>query len=190
MNAQELYLKDGKSAGRYFCEKCRIIALTKDDAEKCCICHNCGKPERSKYYTLCDQCKEVADQDRRAKEAQKEHDILADAKEVSDWDMVYHNGKYYPDIDTLLEDLEYEKAVIPEYVFGTYPITFRGISLSDLLGNESENIGEVDDEYLDLYNTLRGIPELQKAIDEFNKKNSELVLCYGLDKSVKVRVNI
>src|ERR1035437_5132003 len=63
MNAIELFLGGGKSAGIYFCEKCRNVARTPQDAEQCCQnykCDKCGKDVGKQYRTRCDACDALA----------------------------------------------------------------------------------------------------------------------------------
>jgi hypothetical protein len=54
MNATELFLKDGKPTGIFFCEKCRQIACTHDSAERCCknyLCTKCGVDTGQRSWT-------------------------------------------------------------------------------------------------------------------------------------------
>ncbi len=55
MNAQELFTKNGKGTGIFFCGKCRRVHKDCAGATQCCVdytCH-CGAP-RMKPYTLCE----------------------------------------------------------------------------------------------------------------------------------------
>ena len=58
-NAIELYHADGKSAGVYYCEKCRRVSQKKEHAEKCCKptkCRYCGKDSGGKDCLACPAC--------------------------------------------------------------------------------------------------------------------------------------
>ena len=68
MNAQELFLGDGRSAGVWYCGDCRIVARAQDDAQRCCaprLCE-CGVEltGSDKHYTRCSACR-YAEQERR-----------------------------------------------------------------------------------------------------------------------------
>jgi len=41
MNPVELFRNDGKSAGVFYCEKCRNVAASKETATRCCQPYKC-----------------------------------------------------------------------------------------------------------------------------------------------------
>lgn len=89
----ELFHEDGKSAGVFYCSKCRSIAPSKD--HPCCqdrICA-CGKSTLSRYQSQCDVCRKEADRKAAEKKLEEAREIpLAD---FSDW--VYCDGYRHKD---------------------------------------------------------------------------------------------
>ena len=124
MNAQELFLGDGRSAGVWYCGDCKIVARTQDDAQRCCaprLCE-CGVEltGSDKHYTRCSACR-YADQERR--------DLAqfnaATKVYVEDYtgEFVYIDGEDAPISFDCLEDWfdeQYPDAVT-RYVYGADP---------------------------------------------------------------------
>jgi hypothetical protein len=172
MNAIELFHSDGKSAGVFYCEKCRIVARTKELAEQCCrpnICA-CGK-ECEKYWT---KCKECIDRERDAKEqAQFEAAKKIQAKDYNGFlsrDGFGSDG--YASIDDMLDDPD-----CPEWAWATKEVRFAYGSVDDITSPISER-SYPDFEVSDLH----GIPELEAAIEKFNEANKDQI-CYQEDRT-------
>ena len=106
MEAQELYLKDGKPTGVFYCGKCRIVHKQQESAEECCsvpVCA-CGK-EMPRYLAKCSDCSEVERAEKRSKE-------IAAAEKVESWDgFVWADwlggaDGYFDSVDDLVSSLE------------------------------------------------------------------------------------
>jgi hypothetical protein len=171
MNAIELYHQDGKSAGIYYCEKCRIVARTKEQAEECC------SPRKCKCGTICEkgyfQCRPCIEKEREDREKAR----FEKAEKVTSWDgWVYCDGlgwnnNFSENLDSFLELCEYEECDIPEYVWACNKIHFCNFDIDNELQRISENSYEDFD-----YESFKGIEELKAAINHFNEINYNLVM--------------
>jgi len=162
MNAQELFLKDGKETGIFFCEKCRIVSRDKDSADKCCspCCSDtCGK-ETERYWTPCSECRA----------AKSRTSFLA--KEPIDWDgktplTIHDSDEYFFDeeslIDYLYDNLLNVNEVLLELCEPQYGQPFCLVShLEDALPTE-------DDFYLDDEGKA-----VEKAVNDWIEKQGAL----------------
>lgn len=176
MNAKELFLSDGKSAKVFFCGKCRRVAKTEPEADKCCkptLCE-CGS-ECQQYYTTCKKCME---RNRLKKKAKR----LEDAEKVSEWggwifaDGIGPQDGYFESVDALLEYCDDEDHIeVPSYAWTCKPQQFARASIGDI----TEGIYE--DSYEDFDSSqLNGVAELGEAIDVFNEANKN-ILSYSPD---------
>lgn len=171
MNATELHLADGRPAGIFFCQECRLVRRTRPEAENCCrpaVCA-CGATIAEKYWITCPEC-------RRAKEAQKAADRFAKARKITPAEvegMIYcdHlgiNNGYFHSVDELLEECELEDLPAPPYAWaciGT-PI-FR----SDIFDSILEHA--YDEAYEEWAYDGAGAEDLQAAILRFVQANDE-----------------
>lgn len=183
MNAEELFLSDGKSAGVWYCSKCRIVKKTKAEADECCRPRRCDcGNECEKYYTECKDCI-------REKEIARERAKFDAAKHVNSYEYdgwVYCDSlapEYFDSVGTLLEYVEDnadDGCEIPAYVWACKPHRFAIARIEyvlDSINNDGYDDFSTDD--------LDGVDELAKAMEEFNKKN-ESIVCYDPDYSIAV----
>src|SRR6185369_10937636 len=112
MNSTELFHKDGRSTGIFFCGQCRIVHRTEGGAVECCAprkCSECGK-EVDRYWTVCESC-------RNERDARAERERFEKANKLTDWDgWVSLGDRYFESVDELLEYCESEGIAEPEYV--------------------------------------------------------------------------
>ena len=172
MNATELFLDDGKSAGIYFCGKCRNVARTPQDAEQCCennICEKCGKDVGKQYRKRCDACNALDDAVKERERFDKAEKVFLD--NWNSWvfcEGLGHNDGFFPSIEDMFDCVKTKD--LPEYVWTCNPIYFAVADVSDITERISDNAYEgfdVDD--------LNGLTELGKAIDAFNEANKDVV---------------
>lgn len=98
------------------------------------------------------------------------YDAATKVDEADYSDPVFHNDNFYSSVDDLRDCWDYDDP-LPEYVFGTYKkYSLNGCDLENSLYNIIENVGEVNDEYLE----VPKIPDyLQQAWDRFVDENSQ-----------------
>jgi hypothetical protein len=184
MNAIELYHQDGRSAGVFYCAKCRLVRLTKEEAETCCEplkCKCCGKETGRKYYLTCEPCD-------LANEARKEAERFEKAKKVTEWDgWVYLEGTgndgYSQDLEDFWDSWESDHAEDdekPKYVWACKAIHFVAADESDVIDRIQDNAPEDFDPA-----DLQGLPELRAAIEQFNEANKDVV-AYTPDYSTAI----
>jgi len=171
MNAQELFIKDGKSAGVFYCPVCLFVSRSRELAEACCkprICDKCGLEIEKHSY--CHPCHDKAE---RAKEQAR----FEAAEKLTTWDgWVFSEGHGYNEgfaasVDDLFDAVE-SPDDIPDYVWTCDPVPFVFASLDDI----KQRIEESEDAYEDFdANDCEGLPELEKAIEAFNEANKGTV---------------
>ena len=176
MNATELFLKTGKPAGIFFCEKCRLVAATQERAGQCCQnykCSKCGKDTGSRSWLICDACRD-------AESAAKERDRFEKAEKLTKWDGWVCNGDdFYESIEDMLDVLD----EAPEYVWACKADHFVRAEVSDIIDRMD------DDAYEDWYpETLNGLEELKAALNKFNEANKD-VCSYTPDYTKAVLIN-
>ena len=162
MNAKELFLKDGKSAGVYYCLKCKLVHKLIESAEECCKpykCQDCGKVA-PRYHVRCKQCANIHTENVRFQLAEK----------LTSFDgEVYFGDTFYPDLDYVMDELSEDP---PEYVWATKPVNFVSIRtdrITEMAVDEDEAYEDFDcDEIL-------GVDELTAAIEAFNLANKHHV---------------
>lgn len=201
MNATELFHQDGKSTGIFYCAKCRNVARTQAEAEKCCaptFCADCGKETERRS---CDRCNNCYPAYRQKEDAKRRAKHLAGAALVKDyagavfWDGTPgdvarassyfssgDNDGFFIDMDDLLNAIEEADEPVdrPEFVFCCTERPFH-LNLSSAIESACDDMheGAMDD--------IDGVEELQVAVDAFNERNKGVV-SYGPDFSRKVRV--
>lgn len=178
MNATELFLKDGRTAGVFYCEKCRVVARTKDDADQCCvpyICKTCGKETGRRFYTICDTCV-------TAKHAKEERERFDKAEKLTEWSgWVVCGDDFYESVSDMLDMVDHEE--LPQYVWACKSRQFVKVDICSIL----EGIGEDGYEDFDP-DTLDGIPALDTALKAFEDANAT-VLSYEPDYTKAVLIN-
>lgn len=183
MNAIELFHADAKSAGVFYCAKCRYVARSKDDADKCCEptkCRYCGKPSGRQHWLCCDACQKINDEKKESERFQK-------AKKVTEWDgWVYLDGTgrdgFSESVAEFRENWEddHECDELPEYVWACKQNHFAVADVSDITERIADNAYE-DFEPDD----LNGLDELKSAIEKFNEANKDIV-SYEPDYNIAV----
>jgi hypothetical protein len=98
------------------------------------------------------------------------YDSARKVEEADYGDPVFDGDNFYLSVDDLRDCWDYDEP-LPEYVYGsTKRLSINGCDLENALYNIIENVGEINDEYLD----VPKIPEyLQKAWDKFVDENSK-----------------
>ena len=171
MNGQELFLSDHRSAGVFYCSKCRTIHRELESANECCSirkCKECGSELESNSY--CRPCFERG-------ELEKEEKRFAAAEKLTEWDgWVYSEGHgnngFAETIEDLFDGLE-EGDDIPEYVWTCDPNHFVCVSLGDI----TQRIAEDGDAYEDFSaDDLHGLEALKLALDALTKQTPHLFL--------------
>lgn len=187
MEAKELFVADGKSAGVWYCSKCKIVKKTEAEAEGCCkprLCRDCGCELPSDRWTVnCSKCSD-------AWYAKQRQDRLEKAELVDAGDQIMfmveelcgHDDGWFRDIDEIIDYcFDEEPGCYPEFAFCSKPEQ-RQIDISDVL----ERICE--DGYEDMGDNLSGVRELEAAIHTFNVLNEDRLKVYNVDYSRKVRI--
>ncbi len=191
MNGTELFHKDGRSAGVWYCEKCKYVKRTQAEADECCkqwVCGKCGK-ESGQFRTICDECW-------RAEHRRKEDATLAAATLLPDYDgwvwshevSGYQDG-YFPSAQDLAEhcqenpgdDEDEDKPYIPEFAHTCNTRTFS-LDLSSAIESMCE------EGYDEMEEHLSGVEELQIAVDAFNVLNAAALTVYEADMKHKVAI--
>ena len=168
MEAQELFLKEGKSAGVWFCSSCRRVDYSQEYAEACCKpknCEYCGEEVKEKYYEACSSCIS-------RRQTEKEEKTLAEAEVVEykgEPVFTYHvsglqDGFFY-DMGSLLEYCYDDEIEPPEKVFICDEESFTGINVENAVE------AAVSEMYEDAYDDIEGWDILQKANEEFIDAN-------------------
>jgi len=178
MNATELFVKEGKSAGIYFCGQCRCVARTQEEAERCCkpyACDKCGK-EILRYHTRCNDCDNT-------ERARIERERFDKAEKLTEWiGWVYCEGLgfrdgFFESITELFDALADEESGLPEYVWTwpeyvwtCTPDRFVHADVSDITDRMADQAYEDWDPA-----DLNGLEELKAALDKFNEANKDAI---------------
>lgn len=188
MQAKELFVKDGQSAGVWFCSECKIVKRTEAEAEKCCTpreCQSCGIPlaKERRAYLVCERCWDC-------ERAKKHHERLDKAQEVDPSESVMfmveefscHDDGWFHGLDEIIDyGFDEDPDCRPEFAFCS-KAEQRSIDLGDILERVCE------DGYEDMGENLFDTKELQEAIDRFNERNKECLKVYNVDYTRKVRI--
>lgn len=177
MNPIELFHRDGKSTGIFYCEKCRIVHREKARAEACCQpvkCSVCGAANVRQYHTKCDACTEADRSNRELERFEK-------AEKLTTWDgPVYSDGHgsndgYFSDLaefeDWIADGTDaYDEPVIrPAYVWACTSIPFCVLDIDHIIENACQEAFE------DWSGHTDGYDELEAAIKIFNEANKGLI---------------
>jgi hypothetical protein len=177
-------MPDGRQEHIYTCGKCGHYSTNRDLVERCCCCSICGKeiPQQGMArQTYHDECW-------KNQQEEKIRRLIENAVKLDSWNgWVYwegtgHNDGYFASLDEFLEWLDDEgKTERPEFVFACTEIPFKAPSLNHLIEMCA------DDMYEDAADDLKGLEELQAALDAFQKANEKLI-AYTPDYKRMVRV--
>jgi hypothetical protein len=172
MNATELFTKEGKSAGVFYCATCKRISQNQYLADVCCapkLCEKCNEP-RPDHYLLCDSCRHIADHARELERFNKAVKV-----QHSDWcgpvyaDGYGYNEGYFASLDEMFDYLEEDD--LPEYAYCCLVRPVVDVSVNDIieriLDNDVPENFELDD--------IKGTEELEKALTVFREVNKESV---------------
>lgn len=189
MRAYELTSHRTTTGVKYWaCGQCGELSRSFTLAELCCSgCKSCGGPRENELQVTCCACQRA-----------RRHEILRkrldEASEV-EWDGVsmLHSFElqnsydgWYASLDDVLEEIEERIAEDkdfepPEFVFAGCP---RQLGIN--LGGEVERMLEDMPEGTEFSEVELG--KLQKAVDEFNARNS--IVVFDVDYDHKVRIPI
>jgi hypothetical protein len=184
MYACELFKQDGTPTNIWMCGQCgRGWNGNKDVAERCCRCDHCGGPldEKKDYGKLHRECA-------RLRGKQLYNSRIEKAVKLDAWDgPVFndHDGDgderdYYNSIDDMKLEFYDDKDELPEYVFVCDSVPAVQLCIIDIL----EEFVDLDE---DRNCAITGEPELEEALDAFNKANVGIVI-WKVDYSRVVRV--
>lgn len=174
MNPIELFHADGRAAGIWYCEKCRIVAKEKAIAEACCvplIC-SCGSPAEP-HWTTCVQCR-----NRKSEEAERKRFEAAEKLTPDQWDgpiLIDSDGDDYRDnVQDYISDSEdgfdTDGNPIPEYVWTCDEIPFVTVDIEDV---DRTYDGKSPSEFC--YDDLKGREELKISLEAYNNANKNAV---------------
>lgn len=190
MGANELFKKDGTSAGFWVCGKCRYVHDSEQAAVDCCeprVCKKCGE-KREKYTDLCGKCwSEKRSLDAAIKLAER----LEKAEDVTEtytgpvYCETYTGGGwgdgYYSDMEDLLEYLSCEQDEWPEWCFACTP-NVRVLDPDDAIQRIC------DDGYEDMGEDLMASEELKAACQKWSEENKARLTVWHTDYKRKIRV--
>jgi hypothetical protein len=167
VNAIELHHADGRTAGVWYCEKCKCVSATKFAADECCLPRKCacGK-ECEPGWAICEECRESA---RLIREAQR----FEKAEKLTEWDgHLFIDGfgsEYFDDIDAIVCDWECGDGDTP-------PAYAYACKKTPMVDRDSSDVVECIEGYEDWDGELNGVEELEEAIQKFNKANADKYL--------------
>lgn len=190
MNATELFKADGKPAGVFFCEQCRIVKRTQEEAEKCCrpaICA-CGTEIKELHYSDCHACRQLRyaleDEERERNRFEKATKIPeAEYEGPVLCERVNYNDGYFRDTgelhdmlsdEDLLSDMTEgfpEDFIPPLYAWACHVDPICHLDLHTVLENACQEEPENWDS-----RRLKGTDDLKKALETFNDLNKEEVV--------------
>ncbi len=181
--AIELFKKDGTATGVFYCSECRVVFKTEGEAQQCHgerLCE-CGKP-CDRYRSQCPNCDNAAYSKRQSEREFERYSKAVTIKESEyDGDHIFHGDKYYDSIEDILDDLADDEEA-SEYVWACKDIGVKKAHLEWLTENIMEGLWEDADE-----SDLNGVPELEAAIEVFNKAN-ETIRVWEVDYKTAVLV--
>ena len=176
MNPIKVFIKDesGKTLNNrdmFICSECLTLYQGEDFAKKCCSCYICGEKVERDEGGSHSEC-------RKKRSIEREKRIFEKSEKVTDWDgWVYCEGlgnEYFEDLGLLKEYIEEEiendkDFTRPKYVYATKRTLLSKVNIENIIESVCEN------SYKDAEDDLKGLDELQKALDDFNKANEHIV---------------
>jgi hypothetical protein len=180
----ELFHSDGKASGVFYCSLCRIVYKTQKEADECHgerLC-GCGAKLPERYQHECHDCYGV----KRAKEEdERESARYAKAKKITadeyDDGFVFSGDRFFSSLDEALDYFEDEE-FRPEYVWACKNIGLPKADIESVIERLIDNMWEdasADD--------LKGVDELQAAIDKFNEENKSVGV-WNVDYSTAITI--
>lgn len=174
---EELFLRDGRPAGVWYCSECRVVYAVEALAQRChgkASCESCGESlgERVPYYkTKCDTC-DRAEWIAKQKAAESERFASAEKLQVFDG-AVFLEGvgsEFFESLDDLVEYLEDDDPEVwPGYCWACADNGAPAATTEDITERLTSEMWEDADE-----NDLNGMPELIAAVDAFNLANQSI----------------
>lgn len=199
MNAQELFVADGKSAGVFYCSECRIVHRTKEQADECCDrrCSDCGA-KLENYYIRCKECQDKVSKAAEQK-AYEEARKITEAEYDEPLVLGYYDGDEF---DSCIEDVldgAYCRAdnvpfeeiddLFPKFVWGVKPVPFPKIDSNSIIEYFFDEYYSDNDDYYP-NDFLEGLDELDEALEAFYNLNVEKKnFIYTLDKTTVIMVD-
>ncbi len=152
----------------YQCSICRKYYLDEHVADSCCTSSpvapatpakkcECGAELKYYYHVSCEPCREKYRFEQAEKIESYDGWIYAESLES-------HNEGFFESVDDMIEYCEDDK-VIPEYVYATKKIVWRGACIDNLLDSLDDFYDEADEHIVDF-------EELETFITEWNKKQN------------------
>lgn len=169
MDAIELFHQDGKSAGIYYCEKCRLVYNGKHQAAQCCapvVCE-CGTEIEDRYYRQCRKCRHVA-------HLKRERELFEKAEKLTEWNgpvLLPDSDRYYASIQDYMDDAFDGEVPQHEYVWACDSRPICVLDLYRIIENATDDAPEEFDP-----DDLEGRTDLEAAIDRFNDLNKGVVM--------------
>lgn len=180
MNAQELYLKNGKAAGIYYCGECATVHRILEDAGRCCqpaTCNGCGSPLPKGKSQPCKSCW------KRSLEA-KEQERFANAEKIKPED--YYGWvfceigphEYFESVQGLLDYLaDADDEALQAMNRRPYCWTCRETQFGQITEDQViDLVAESDGAYEDFDPYDIEVPEeMKRGIEAFNEANKGLI---------------
>lgn len=182
MNAIKLTSADGKLI-TWACSKCLRVSRSKEHAEKCCRCSECGEPLRDKgdLNTIHDSCSRKKQEEQMEKWLETAEEVPYEGGFVWCEGWGYRDG-YFDDMDCLLDRLEDEpQEVWPEFVFACECYDTK-MDIDCILEDLCR------DGYEDMEDRLTVPKELTDAIAKFNADNKVALQSWDWTTKRKYRV--
>lgn len=173
MNATELFHKDGRPAGVWYCELCRLTFSRQDAAELCCkpyVCSLRGKPCKQ-FHTICESCQS-------ARRIAIEQETFEKAVKLTEWDgWVYREGfgfqdGFFSSIDELAVFCLEDGVDLPSYAWTCTSKRLVELNIDDILQGV---LDDIQDPSSPDRMGFDGIADIRKAIEVFNKANKHLL---------------
>lgn len=167
--AVELYTKEGKATGVYYCSECEQVFANRDRAQECHGERFCECGEKAdRYYQQCQKCIHAKFMKQRADEEAERFEKASKVKpEEQDSEMFFFADKYFNDIQEVID--YYEDNNSPEYVWPCKNVGVPSVDLEDVTCNLIDNMWE-DADLSDLY----GVVEIEAALKAFNEANKSI----------------
>jgi len=167
--AVELYTKDGKAMGVFYCSECEQVFTNRDQAQNCHGERLCECGEKADRY--CQQCQKCTYAKFLKQQAEKEAERFEKATKIKskeqNSDMVFFSDKYYHDIQEVIDD--YADGNAPKYVWPCKTVGVPFVDLEDVTCYLLNNMwGDAD------VSDLNGVVELEAALEAFNEANESI----------------
>jgi hypothetical protein len=174
MNAIELFHQNGKTAGVFYCEKCRSVHANKQSAERCCMpfkCDMCGAPS-ARDWLLCEICRQRFMEEKEAERFRK-------SERVEQWggpvfvEGLGSNEGFFGNLCELIEwihENEDEGEALPTYAWTCDEIPIVNLDYGQIMEDATQEAPECFD-----LSELAGVTELKAALATFNELNQKLV---------------